>query len=473
MRFLAEAAARGNSFVVTPLLAWVLGAAVFGSYAQIQSLSFAFVPLVSAGLGFTVIRQVAAHKEPVNSTGLLFFCIGLLSALCLVLGVFLSAISAEVLKLLSLSWEPEPTLLVCLVTGLAWATALDALTQEYFRAQKWVRYSLAIQLIAIFLHLALLFAVFFAGELSIWSAVLTLVFAKLLVVIFVLVNEVRRGRQEVSGKQLARPQLTVLVSGIPFMLAGLAEWAGNLGSRLIVGQSMGAEMVAQYTAAVMLLSAIVALGAPFWWLLFPEIVRYKSSGNIELCNAVIQHRTMSFLELSVPVFALICLTADPAVSLLVNSSTSEISSVVFVLGVAVLINQVATGWEYFVVSVSSGKRLLLATSGSALIGFVLAVILAQDFGMLGVAFGILLGKLFLAITYLSIARYKGMSGLVFKPKRSGAIVLISLVAYLSVEWMLDILHPDGTVTKITLAAILFASLYGVGNLTMLRVARLK
>lgn len=472
MRFLAEAAARGNSFIVTPLLSWVLGAAVFGSYAQIQSLSFAFVPIVSAGLGFTVIRKVAAGKEPSNSPGLLLFAVGLLTALCLLLAGILWGFSENVGKLLSLSWDPEPVSLVLLLTGLAWATAVEALVQEYFRAQKWVRYSIAIQLIAISLHLAALFSLLVAGGLSIWSAFLALILVKLSVVIFVLLNELQRGLRRV-GAIWDRPQFMVLFSGIPFMLAGLAEWAGNLGSRLIVGQYLGAEMVAQYTAAVMVLSAIVALGAPFWWLLFPEIIRHKSSGNIELCSEAVQSRTMTFLELSVPVFGCLCLIADPAISLLVNTHASGMSAIVFVLGLAVLINQAATGWEYFVISVSSGKSLLVATVSSALLGFSLAVILASEFGMLGIALGILFGKLFLATVFVAIAARKGLSGLILKPCRIAIIISFSVLAYYSVEWVVSVFYLENMAMEIVSAIVLFPVFYGVGYLAMIRGFRFK
>jgi O-antigen/teichoic acid export membrane protein len=471
LRFVAEAAARGNSFIVMPLLSWVLGAAVFGSYTQILSLSFAFVPILSLGLGYTVIRQIAANSDRPQSSGILLLSIGLVSGFCLFLAGLLVLFDKIVVGFVVLSHPVEPYQLIMFIIALAWVVATEALTQEYFRAKKWVRYSLFVQLVSISLHLIILSLVVWSGHLSIWSALTVLIFSKLLVVICVLLtillSETRGG-----GIVWGRPSGKLLVSGVPFMLAGCAEWAGNLGDRLIVGHYLGAETVAQYTAVVMLLSTIVALGAPLWWLLFPEIVRHQSEGSNERCHAAVISRTMLFIHLGVPALTLICLIADPAVSLLVNTNASGMSLVVLVLGLAILTNQAATGWEYFVVSVSSGKRLMFATVFCGLFGFIVAISLAPHFGIMGVATGVLLGKVTLALTYAVLARHNGFRGLVLHGPKSVVIIVNNMISFAVVVAVLQLSDVTGLVLEIVVAVGAFCVVYALLCATSQRFMRI-
>ncbi|PKR60097.1 lipopolysaccharide biosynthesis protein [Thalassospira lohafexi] len=459
LRFMAEAAARGSGFVVTPLLSWTLGAAVFGGYTQILSLSFAFVPIISAGLGYTVIRQVAAGPKPQQGWGLLVFSISFVSFLCVLLASVMLVFSGEINSLISLSMAVKSSSVVLAVSALTWVVAIEALVQEYFRAMRWVRYSLIVQLSALALHLCVLALVFLAGSLSLWSALAVLVLTKLcviavvLIVMFLLYSKSDNGRCQ-------NPNWRVLISGIPFMLAGFAEWAGNLGDRLIVGNYLGAEVVAQYTASVMLLSVIVALGAPLWWLLFPEIVQQTHHSNYQRCREIVQQRTMAFVELGLPTLFLLALIADPAISLLVNSNATDMSGVVFLLGAAVFVNQLATGWEYFIVSVSSGKRLMFSTLISSLLGFAIAIYLGPSMGIAGIALGVLSGKVILAFTYCVLANRNGFPGAVWETLPSFIIIAVNVVVFGLVKYLVEILKLSGNNEILFGSACLFMLFYG-------------
>ncbi|MBN8195939.1 MULTISPECIES: lipopolysaccharide biosynthesis protein [Thalassospira] len=467
MRFLAEAAARCTGFVVTPLISWVLGAAVFGSYTQILSLSFAFVPIVSAGLGYTVIRQVASRVDSHGDPGVLVFSIGLISVLCSALALAMFVFADFIAGFVSLGFPVSPLSLALAVSVLAWMTSVEALIQEYFRALKLVKQSLQVQLVSIFLHLALLLAFTFAGHLSIWSAIGVLIFAKMLVNGFVLARTILYGRKE-RKDQLKMPGLRVLVSGVPFMLSGLAEWAGNLGDRLVVGKYLGAETVAHYTAAMMLLSVIAALGAPLWWLLFPEIVRERARGNSEGCARIVQSRTMVFVWLAFPALTLICVIANPAISLLVNAHSLDMVLVVLVLGMAMIINQLATGWEYYVVSATSGKQLMVATMACALIGFGGAVLFAPLYGILGVALGLLCGKMLFALVCAGLARRYGFPGTVVNGPKTALLAIASVLVYFLVSTILGYFGSLGDIAQVVSASCLVAMIFAAGYLACYR-----
>ncbi|WP_338186424.1 lipopolysaccharide biosynthesis protein [Thalassospira tepidiphila] len=475
MRFLAEAASRGSGFVVAPLLAWSLGASVFGSYTQVLALTFALVPIVSAGMGYTVIRQLAGSQDDYSSRTTLSAAVGIISLVCAGLGVLLVAFSSEVTSYLSLDVAVSAASLMVAVALLSWLVALEALIQEYLRAMQMVRQSLYVQLASIGIHLAALLVAAYLGSLSIWLALILLGASKLMVISILLSVTVFKIKNRGSN-YFSIPATRTLLAGIPFMLAGLAEWASNLGDRLVVGKYLGPEIVAQYVAAAMLLSSIAALGAPLWWLLFPEMVKYTKLSDWKRCKEKVQYRTTVFIELSFPTLCLLSLLADPLISLLVNTRSTGMSAVVFMLGIAVLLNQVSTGWEYFVIAMSSGKQLVAVTVCCLATGFLIALLAAPVWGIFGVALGILFGKLLLAGSLAYLANRVGFSGVVWKVNPAAVILGANLMIFILVSIIAHFVSPANAISKIVLGggmflflqAIAYAGYFRLGGITQLR-----
>lgn len=468
MRFLAEAAARGSGFVVTPLLAWSLGASVFGSYTQVLALSFALVPLVSAGIGYSVIRRLAGSQDNNRSRATLCVAAGLVSFICAGFATFLIFFSSEVAEFLSLDVGISETKVMVAVALLSWLVALEALVQEYLRATQKVRHSLYIQFSSIAIHIGTLLVATYLGELSIWGALILLGFSKLLV-IFILLTIIAFCKKNEDDTSYFFPEIRTLLAGIPFMLAGLAEWASNIGDRLVVGKYLGPEFVAQYVAAVMLLSIIVALGAPFWWLLFPEIVKYTRLSDWKGCKERVQERTALFVELSIPTLCLLSLLADPLVSLLVNTQATGMSPVVVILGLAVLMNQISTGWEYFVIAISSGKQLVIITVFCLASGFLVAVLAAPFWGIIGIASGILIGKSLLAGSLAYIANRAGFGGGVWKKNQAIAVVCANLMIFIVISTTISFVLPVGLFYQLLLGGGMFLFLQMIAYGTYFRL----
>lgn len=463
IRFVAEAASRGSGFVVTPLLAWSLGASVFGSYTQVLALSFALVPIVSAGIGYSVIRRLAGSQEGYHSRATLYVAAAMVSLICLGFGTLLSAFSSEIASFLSLDVGLREPDLMTGVAVLSWLIALEALVQEYLRAMQKVRESLYVQFASITIHIATLLTAIYFGGLSIWLALLLLGISKLAVV-FILLAVTVFCKKDGDDRSCSIPAIRTLLAGIPFMLAGLAEWASNLGDRLVVGKYLGPEIVAQYVAAVMLLSSIVALGAPLWWLLFPEIVKHVKLSDWKGCKERIQQRTALFVELSLPTLCVLSLLADPLISLLVNTQSTGMTPLVIILGLAVLMNQVSTGWEYFVVATSSGKKLVAVTVCSLATGFLITVVAAPICGILGIASGILFGKSLLACSLAYIANRAGFQGVVWKNNQVMVLVCVNVMIFF-VTWIsMHFFSPVDLLYQILFGGVMFLMLQVVAYL---------
>ncbi|WP_417835679.1 lipopolysaccharide biosynthesis protein [Thalassospira tepidiphila] len=470
IRFIAEGAVRSSAFVVTPLLSWSLGANVFGGYLQIMSLSFAFVPLVSAGLGFTVIRQLAGQRNGVRAPQLLAIALGIVSTLCVLLAIILALLSDKIVSYFALSMFESSSWIVWTVPVLAWIFATEALVGEYLRALIKARASLYVQMAGFGLHMAGLGSVLWLYDLSLTTALLSIAIAKLIIIAVVLCPVFLRIHKNGTHESAPLP-LIVALGGIPFMLAGLAEWAANLGDRLIVGRFLGPEAVAHYGAGIMMLSVIAALGAPVWWLLFPTVAKHIKANDLKACQDVIKHYTMLFIELALPVLALVVLTANPAISLLLNSSPENMTSVVLIAGCAIITAQVTTGWEYYLVVISSGKRLMVATITCSLIGFAVAWRLAPELGLLGVTLGMLSGKLALGLFYAISANRNGFDGAVWQTNRLALLCTIAAISVaLTYAGLTALPSTNSKIGEIIIPALMFSVLYGAGRY-LLNVAR--
>ena len=214
IRFIAEGAVRSSAFVVTPLLSWSLGASVFGGYLQIMSLSFAFVPLVSAGLGFTVIRQLAGQRNDTKAPQLLAISIGIISTLCVLLATILGLLADNIVSYFALSMFEDSSWLVWTIPVLAWIFATEALVGEYLRAQIKARASLYVQVASFGLHMAGLGGILWLYELSLEKALLSIAISKLVIIGFVLCPVVLRlqgnDKQRSTPLSLLAPALQLL-----------------------------------------------------------------------------------------------------------------------------------------------------------------------------------------------------------------------------------------------------------------------
>ncbi|MEQ8391730.1 MAG: oligosaccharide flippase family protein [Thalassospira sp.] len=470
IRFMAEAATRAGGFVITPLLSWSLGAIVFGSYLQIMSLSFAFVPVVSAGLGFTVIRRIAGTRGTNEAPTLLLTAISIVTALCLCLGLLLLVFGEQLVSLLVLDALKSGLWLAVAVPVLAWLFAVEAMIGEYLRALIKARTSLYIQLASFGFHMASLAIVLLIDRLSLETAFLSLGIAKLIVIAIALAPVLLNIKKFGVKQQRDTGILRIAVSGAPFMLAGLAEWAANLGDRLIVGRFFGSEIVAHYGAGIMLLSVITALGAPIWWLLFPMIAGGVGNGNHDECRQVVKYHTMLFAELALPVLALAVLVSNPSISILLNSPVTDMQPVILLAGIAILISQLTTGWEYFIVSVSAGKRLMSATITCSLGGFLLALYLAPVWGLVGIAAGTLIGKLCLGLYYAVGANRNGFGGTVWRTGPMTLLIALNVSAFFIASVLIE--QTTSTTTSATYTLIfstaIFASIYAIARLCLMK-----
>ena len=464
IRFIAEGAVRSSAFVLTPLLSWSLGAKVFGGYLQIMSLSFAFVPMVSAGLGFTVIRQLAGQRDGTKAPQLLAISVGIISALCLLLATVLAVFSDKIVSYFALSMFENSSWLVWTVPFLAWIFATEALVGEYLRAQIKARASLYVQIAGFGLHMAILGSIIWLYELTLETALVSIAASKLIIVGFVLFPVLLQHLKGKGREETTNLPLKTVLGGLPFMLAGLAEWAANLGDRLIVGRFLGPEAVAHYGAGIMMLSVIAALGAPVWWMLFPTVAKHLKNNDLEKCREIVKHHTMLFVELALPVLALVVLTANPAISLLLNSSAENMTAVVMIAGCAIITSQLTTGWEYYLVTISSGKRLMTATVIFSMIGFAVAWHLAPEWGLVGVTFGMFLGKLGLGLFYAISANRNGFGGTVWQPKRLSLLCAVNAMSVTLTYAGLNFLASSGSIIgEILIPALMFSVLYGTGR----------
>ncbi|WP_430472572.1 lipopolysaccharide biosynthesis protein [Thalassospira lucentensis] len=453
-RFLVEGLARGTALMLVPLLSWSMGAIAWGGYSQTISLSFAFVPLVSAGLGFSLIRSLAGERNSVHAVPLLSLSIGIITALCLFVAAALLYCGPQLLAWLSFPDFLVSSLWLGLIVLLSWVSAMDAVIQEFLRAQQNVPLSVRLQFITAVVHLGCLALLSLSGSVSIHTAIGALLLARFATVGYGLMVVYRVKFPE---QKLPENWRRLAISGIPFMIAGLAEWASNMGDRLLVGYFLGSEAVALYSAILLLLSLLIACGAPFWWLLFPAMVSAEKSTGTDLLIQTVKRYSLDYLCLALAVGGLVVVVAEPLLSLMLDMKISGVTRLVLLMALVLLLNQLTTAWEYFLVLRTGGKRLMAIALLVSLLGPGLGILVAPVWGVEGIAAVLLFSRLVASASFGGIAWQSGFRD--WPLAKGEALFLLLAVTVASACALLISLDTWDPVESIAFRASIFVVIY--------------
>ncbi|MEQ8284600.1 oligosaccharide flippase family protein [Thalassospira sp.] len=455
-RFLVEGLARGTAFMLVPLLSWSMGAIAWGGYSQTISLSFAFVPLVSAGLGFSLIRSLAGERNSVHAVPLLSLSIGIITALCLFVAAALLFCGPSILAFLSFPDFLVTSLWLGLIVLLSWVSAVDAVIQEFLRAQQNVPLSVRLQLITAVVHFGCLALLSLSGSVSIHTAVGALLLARIATVGYGLVVVYR---VKLAEQRLPANWRRLVISGIPFMIAGLAEWASNMGDRLLVGYFLGAEAVALYSAILLLLSLLIACGAPFWWLLFPAMVSAEKSSGTDLLIQTAKRYNLDYLCLALAVGGLVVVVAEPLLSLMLDMKVSGVTRLALLMALALLFNQLTTAWEYFLVLRTGGKRLMVVALLVSLLGPGFGILVAPLWGVEGIAAVLLFARLVASASFGWMAWQLGFQD--WPLAKGETFFLLLAVTVSSACALLIAVDTSDSVESVTFRASAFVVIYSV------------
>ena len=411
-RFVAEGATKALSLVTIVVLTRLLAVDGFGAFSQIQALSIAAVPAVTLGLGFSIVRRIAGAIPPAAIAARLLTAGTLVTAAAIAVAAVVWLV-APFAGPHVLDVPDAPSLLRGAALLLA-ASAFQNLTLEALRARQRATAASALQIGEAAAWLAGVALLTLAGSLDARGVVLLLAAIRAAIALLAALHLIRRESLTDRSARLAdRGELRhALAIGLPFVIAGLGDALLAMADRLLVGASLGADMVGRYAAAQMLTTLLASWGAPFWGLLYPRLAAAPAGEGVLAARRLLG----GFVQWGVALVVALALGGAAILPLVAGAGYVVSPAVIALLAITVFVHQAATPWEYSLYIAYRAKTLVWATFAWGLAAVALTLLLLPQFGLAGAAGASLLARLGFAATVAGAAA-RGGHGAALLPER--------------------------------------------------------
>lgn len=398
MRFFSEIANKLSAIVIFYLYTRYLGVIGYGLNVQLNAIVTVLISISSLGVIFQIINQ-SDNGDKTYTSNLFWTNLITIVALSMIVVLPMLIFPAVVNRL----WMKIPGADSIIKLGgiLVILTVVDNYVQGFYRSRlRFVQITLfdLIQLLLVTAGISVV--VMTTANLFLTIAVslvvvLVMVFIKI-VMLFVL-GEITL----VKFKILTDVVFESLVYGWPIVLMNLGNWILNLSDRMFIGYFYNVKEVGVYSAVYTLAGLIGIFGAPFWYLMYPTMIKSKGSDSVLEMSLVARKYIRGFMYLAVPaMFGLVIVSKD-AMRLL-GQGGFETGSLLFGLVViALFIDQMTAVGHYWAYMEKKPNFIRNATLSCGLLNVGLNLVLVPKFGILGAAWSTLAGYSLLGYLLLS------------------------------------------------------------------------
>jgi O-antigen/teichoic acid export membrane protein len=465
LRFVAEGATKGIGLLTMPLLVHFLGTSGYGHYSFAQAAIGALIPVVSLGLGFSLVRQIIGTSSPSLVTARLS-------------GAFILA-SMAAMPCALLVWHSSPLLarwlgdareiemIAKMSAILLIAATWQNLAIEALRAKQRVTYITALQITEAILFPVAIIAMATANMLEAAGVIAALAALKIGVVLVIFGSAAATLRRNMSAVwMLSVDEMRMaLVLGLPFMISGLGEWLMALGDRVAVGTTLGPEALGSYAAMQVLVAIMASWGAPFWWLLFPKFCNALETGGRSSAAETSRQLGALFFQWGLPIAVAIILLGTGILGLIGKSTLVVDRATLGFLVAATLVNQAATPWEYALYAERRGQVLMKATLLWGGVTITLVYLALPFLGLAGAALATLAGRIGFAANIVLKTRALGYREFLLMPPRlAGPTIAAFFAGCVAAKLIIDYSGSFGNINDDLIAAILasagFTLVYG-------------
>lgn len=452
-RFVAEGVAKSTTLASTIIVARLMGITEFGQLSQIQAGIVLLVPLTLMGLNFAIIRQISTLKSIHDTASSVLTCFLLITGAVCLPAAYLWFKADEISKYLSMGLDAGPAiqtaslLLIC--------TAWQTLILEAIRARQRSSAALKLQLSESFSSMALILGIAFAGQLTPLNLVLCFTFVKLFIFLagaWSFTKSENLARANLKILPIAEVKIALGVGG-PLMLAGFGEVLMGLSDRLLIGRELGQEPLGQYVIAQTLVGILASWGAPYWWLLYPRLVKALDASQPTTAVNLVHRLLGGFIEWGTLVAAMIIILGPFLTITIVGQEYLVSTQILIILLLGVAFNQISTPWEYALYVQGRTIILMWATLFWGVVTVLGMFLFLPHFDLLGGCCVVALARLGFATTVLGYGTSAGSRWLLMPTKtlkRALIGVLISLATILILST--ESLHP-------IVSALLFSASY--------------
>jgi O-antigen/teichoic acid export membrane protein len=389
-----------GSFLILPLISKTLGPYSYGIWSLISTTISLLTSLALLGLSESMVRFLAAEKDPVKIKQGFFSILFFVISLGLVISVavfFLSDVIA-----LTLFNDISVSYLIKAASFLILFNAIVVLSLYYFRIfQQTVKFSIFM----IIQTLSQLFLMYIL--ISFGFGILGVIIGYLLVQIFIFFISIFFVIKEIG---FVIPDFSVLPTylrfGLPIAPSNMIEWLKNSNSVYIITFFLGIQYLGIYSAAYAIGSFIAVLAAPIQFILFPLLSQLFDENKLDQVSYVLKDSVKYFTFLAIPAAFGLSFLAVPLLNII---TTPEFSSAAILIpffafgGVFLGINTI---WTNIINLVKKTHITLYLLVFSAILSISLNFLLVPLIGILGGAISAFLSYLILmGLTFLVSFKY--------------------------------------------------------------------
>ncbi len=382
-RFASEFINRLSSFIVFPLMIKYLSAEAYGVNTQIQTLSSYLLTIAGVGLGFFVIREYSGNfeirilsKRFWSSVLLVAFSSTILGSIFLILPNQINQIFFRV------TWANP---VIQWGFGLVFFSAIEQVVRDFLRARlRMVAYSVSQIAQAVVYVVAVSYILVNSGDLLqiIQLTVILRAISSLGMAIFLLfVGEVGF----LGGLNSSKEQLKIARWGLPIVASSLSISFISTGDRAILGALTDSVSVGIYGASYQLANVILAVGAPFWSMLYPLMATFKNANDPDGLARVSRKYSNTFTAIGIPVFFGLLILGAPTLGYFGESLFELPMHILLFIILGVFVSQFCAPILYLAYIYQSPKTIFTITTVCAVTNSVLNIFLIPYLGIFAAA----------------------------------------------------------------------------------------
>lgn len=323
-----------RGLILLPFIAKLLGAAAYGTWAQVHVTLGLISTVSSLGIGFAFLRFFAGEtdKEKIRQ-GFFSILIVAFGWSCLIAIVFFlfAAPLAE-----GFFGGMESTGIVRLLAIILPFYTINFLFLFFFRAFREMKLFASLQLALTFIELALVAGFVLSGW-GIFGAILAILIGHLLidlVMFFLIVKRVGLTLPHLSSFAKIKDYLRF---GLPLLPADLAGWLVHSSDRYVIAAFLGIASTGIYAAAYTFGTIVSAYIGPIGMVIVPTLASLYDNNQIEEVKKHLTYSLKYFLLMAIPSAVGLSLLAKPLLQVFTTAEFAAAGPIVVPFVVAAMV----------------------------------------------------------------------------------------------------------------------------------------
>jgi O-antigen/teichoic acid export membrane protein len=414
---------RATTFALYALVARSLGAYEFGQLSLSLTLFYTFQILSVAGLKTLVTREVAKFRERTDEM--------LVNGSIVVLGTALASVAALAVFLRVMSYTPDTSRIVLLLSLGLLPYALTAINEAIFQGWERMRLIAIANIPVNVIKIALSFAVLFFGS-GLTSIVLLLVgsYAVILMIEWVLIlTQITVPRISVNRNVM----VWMLRSTVTFLgIDGIIAVTGSL-NVILLSKMRNETEVGLFNAGTQLMVPVALIYQSIVLSVFPVMCR-RFEPTMQGIKRIGERVIELMLGVALPTSVGLFLLSTTAISLLYGSGLDRAASSMQIMVWGLILSAMTSILGQVLVASMRERVTLRIVVVDLVVSVVTGVILIHQFGYVGAAATALITRAVdLFLHYRPVANLFPLRGLmqaVWKPATATAVMTLAYVAFM-------------------------------------------